>query len=42
LDVRDNGSKRLYMDEDGNTLHKKAMDYVLSLRKEVIENATSQ
>lgn len=42
LDVRDNDSKRLYMDEDGNTLHKKAMDYVLSLRKEVIENATSQ
>lgn len=42
LDVRDDDNNRLYMDKDGNTLHKKAMDYVLSLRKEVIENATSQ
>jgi len=29
------------MDNDGNTLRKKSLDYILTLRKEVLENATS-
>jgi hypothetical protein len=36
----DNGN-RLYMDVDGNTLHKKSIDRILDLRRDVIENATS-
>ena len=39
-DVDDNGN-RLYMDVDGNTLHKKSIDRILDLRRDVIENATS-
>lgn len=38
---RDEAGNRLYMDEDGNTKHKEALDYILSLRKEVIENASN-
>jgi len=41
LDVRDDKGKRLYMDEDGNTLHKKAVDYIMAERLLVIQNATS-
>ena len=29
------------MDIDGNTLHKKSIDRILDLRRDVIENATS-
>lgn len=40
LDVRTQDGTRLYMDEDGNTKHKDALDYVLSLREPVIKGAT--
>ena len=40
LDVRTQDGTRLYMDEDGNTKHKEALDYVLSLREPVIKGAT--
>ncbi|MFR0885718.1 MAG: hypothetical protein ACLSGJ_11215 [Lachnospira eligens] len=29
------------MDNDGNTLHKKSLEYILAERKKVIENATN-
>lgn len=41
LEVLDDAGNRLYMDRDGNTLRKKALDYILSLRRNVIENATN-
>ena len=41
LDVRDDEGNRIYMDADGNTLTKKALDYILTERKKVIENATN-
>jgi hypothetical protein len=41
LDVRDENGKRVYMDEDGNTLRKEALAYILEDRRKVIENATS-
>ena len=40
LDVRTQDGTRLYMDEDGNTKHKEALEYVLSLREPVIKGAT--
>jgi hypothetical protein len=40
LDVRDDDGTRLYMDDDGNTYTEKAKDYVLSLREDVVKNAT--
>ena len=40
LDVRTQDGTRLYMDEDGNTKHKDALEYVLSLREPVIKGAT--
>lgn len=41
MDIRDDDGNRLYMDKDGNTLRKSSLEYVLSQRKEVIENATN-
>lgn len=41
MDLRDSSGKRLYMDEDGNTLYKPAVQYILSERKKVTETATS-
>lgn len=41
MDIRDNHGNRLYMDKDGNTIKSAALQYVLSQRKDVIENATS-
>ena len=41
LDVKDDSGKGLYMDSNGNTYVEKARDYIISLRNEVIENATS-
>ena len=32
---------RLYMDDDGNTYRKAALDYILSLRQQVVENASN-
>lgn len=40
-DIRDEKGNRLYMDKDGNTLHKLALEYTLSERRKVIENATN-
>lgn len=40
-DIRDKKGNRLYMDKDGNTLHKLALEYTLSERRKVIENATN-
>lgn len=40
LDLRDENGKRIYMDEDGNTLHEKAKAYILSERARELENAT--
>ena len=41
LDVRDSCGKRLYMDEDGNTLISPAKAYILEERRKVIEHSTS-
>lgn len=41
LDIRDKKGKRLYMDEDGNTLHDKARQFILNLREEELKEATS-
>ena len=41
LDVRDSCGKRLYMDEDGNTLISPAKQYILEERRKVIEHSTS-
>lgn len=41
IDTRDDDGNRLYMDEDGNTLRKQSLDYILEERRKVIENATN-
>ena len=41
LDNRGEDGNRLYMDKDGNTLHQAALEYILSERRKVIENATN-
>ena len=41
MDIRDEQGNRMYMDNDGNTIRHKALEYVLQQRKDVIENATS-
>ena len=41
MDIRDDKGNRLYMDEDGNTLTKASIEYVLAERRKVIENATN-
>ena len=41
MDIRDEHGTRLYMDNDGNTLYKPAIEYILAERQKVIENATS-
>ena len=41
LDVRDSNGKRLYMDDDGNTLISPAKQYILEERRRVIEHSTS-
>ncbi len=41
MDFRDDKGNRLYMDVDGNTLRKKSLEYILTDRKKVIENATN-
>lgn len=41
MDLRDENGKRLYMDEDGNTLTIKARAHILEERKIVIQNSTS-
>lgn len=41
MDIRDEHGNRLYMDDDGNTLYKPAIKYILAERQKVIENATN-
>ena len=41
MDLRDEQGKRLYMDEDGNTLTIPARQYILEERRKVIENSTN-
>lgn len=41
LDFRDAEGNRMYMDSDGNTVHKKSLEFILEERRKVIENATS-
>lgn len=41
MDLRDEHGKRLYMDEDGNTLTIPARKYILEERQKVIQNSTS-
>lgn len=41
MDIRDNNGDRIYMDDDGNTLRKPSLDFILEQRKEMIQNATN-
>ena len=41
MDLRDEQGKRLYMDDDGNTLTFQARQYILEERRKVIEHSTS-
>lgn len=41
MDFRDDKGNRLYMDIDGNTLRKKSLEYILTDRRKIIENATN-
>lgn len=41
MDFRDDNGNRMFMDIDGNTLRKKSVEYILSERRKVIENATN-
>jgi hypothetical protein len=41
MDIRDKNGKRMYMDDDGNTLYKPAVEYILTEREKVITNATN-
>lgn len=41
LDDRDENGNRIYMDADGNTLTRPAMEKILSDRKQVVDNATN-
>lgn len=41
MDFRDETGKRIYMDEDGNTLLKPSLEYILEERRKVVENATN-
>ena len=41
LDIRDSEGKRLYMDKDGNTLHKQSIEFILEERRKVIQAATN-
>lgn len=41
MDFRDDAGNRIYMDNDGNTLRRKSVEYILAERKKVIENATN-
>ena len=41
MDLRDEQGKRLYMDDDGNTLISPAKQYILEERRKVIEHSTS-
>ena len=41
LDFRDKEGHRIYMDDNGNTLHKKSLEFILEERRKVIENATN-
>lgn len=40
LDIRDEKGNRLYMDEDGNTIHSKAKEFIEALREKELKSAT--
>ena len=39
MDIRDENGKRLYMDDDGNTLRDKSVAFLLEERRKIMENA---
>lgn len=41
LTTQDENGKRIYMDEDGNSLYDKSIDFVLKERQVVLDNATN-
>ena len=41
LDTRDEEGNRIYMDKDGNTIHNRALEFILDERKKVVTSATS-
>lgn len=41
MDFRDENGNRIYMDNDGNTLRKKSVEYILQERRKVVENSTN-
>nr|UWI38659.1 MAG: Hom-end-associated Hint [Bacteriophage sp.] len=41
LDNRDEDGNRIYMDNDGNTIYNKSLDYILTLREENTKDATN-
>lgn len=41
IDIRDKDNNRIYMDNDGNTLLKQSIEYILEERRKVINAATS-
>lgn len=41
MDFRDDAGKRIYMDDDGNTLYKPSLEYILEERRKIVENATN-
>lgn len=41
MDFRDENGNRMYMDNDGNTLRKKSVEYILQERRKVVENSTN-
>lgn len=41
MDFRDDTGKRIYMDDDGNTLYKPSLEYILEERRKIVENATN-
>lgn len=41
IDIRDKDNNRIYMDNDGNTLSKQSIEYILEERRKVINAATS-
>lgn len=41
MDFRDENGKRIYMDDDGNTLTKPSLEYILAERRKVVDSATN-
>lgn len=41
MDFRDGNGKRIYMDDDGNTITKPSLEYILAERRKVVDSATN-